>query len=618
MPGLPRPDAQERGSSLVVVLVLALVSAGMLSTLMGRNLVEQRHSTFRHAQERAFWRARGELELGMRKVARSTYSGGTNDVLRNAVQADDRRIDGTAVLAEQIPGTRWHRLTARSDFGDTVGRVRALLRDGLAYVAYNYYVENGNLGVSGRPRGRIHTNEKLQFLFPEGTYDGYVSAGDSFEFLNGATPENTHFLGGSDGSADRKSLLQNVDYDALRADAVLVGTADQYARVHLQGDQVRVRLYREPYTVEVEETRYESVYVGDELQDVTRSVYVGDASVAYDHPIYRTESQLVSVRHEELVWVEFADGGTGTDVYGGSGASGYWETNVWYEDEWQDVQVLDHYETRYRMEPQYEDVTEQEWVAVYEEVPYVETVTVTISNELVHDQTYPSNGLFYFAGRIKDIEGDLRGHVTLVTESYAEIDDHIRYVDADGDRAYQNGTDPSLPYEPNPDFDRDHSFAVVAQGNIYYDRYVPTSLEINGSLISTGGMVGYEGISIGSDGTPYRSSSRKTRLSLRRFGSIMSWFQPVSTFLDEDGQIEHGFLSGSSVFDSSLLMSPPPGTPTEEIPVLWVVHRLAPPGQQAVGREQPPTGFTEVTALRGDALEPGPAPAPGLTWGGAH
>jgi len=572
-PPLPR-SGRDRGSVLPVVLIAAVVVGGAVATFLGRAVVEQRRVRQIVAAESAHWLAFGQMELAREKIATSLYVGGKNDVLETALASNPPVIPGTGVAVEQVPGTGWHRLTAVADRDRSQQAVQAWVRDTTSYVAYNYYVEGVDLGISGTPKGRIHSNGKVQVYFGGGRFDDLVSSHDGFEYLNGATVDNTVFAGGADGGADQKELLGGIDYADLAAKAVYVGLPGHEARISLLGDQIRIKEIVPPYQTTVDVTRSYQNYIGDALVDVTQKVYIGDVVETYQAPVYRYEDQLKDVLKSRQVWVEFATSGTGTDTAGGTTASGYWDTEYYYETQLVSVKVLDHYETRTRTVPQYETVVVQEWQPQYETVYTTETKTVTVTNEVASDRTFPADGIFYFSGDLNDIQGTLNGNVTLVTEGLAEIDGNVQYQDASGNLAYRNGTDPSQPYVPNPDFVRDHSFAIVAQGDIRYDRYVPDNMELNGTLISTGGFIGYEGIGFDANGDPVLTQSAKVRTSLRRFGSIMSMKRPVATLLSSDGSVQHGFRTGASVYDTGLLNSPPPGAPNADAPMFKTTVRV--------------------------------------------
>ena len=74
------------------------------------------------------------------------------------------------------------------------------------------------------------------------------------------------------------------------------------------------------------------------------------------------------------------------------------------------------------------------------------------------------------------------------------------YVDGDGDSAYRNGGDHSLPYEPNDDYEGSSVLGVIANNEILYTDSIPNDFELNGSFLSRTGRVGITGIKLDEDG----------------------------------------------------------------------------------------------------------------------
>jgi hypothetical protein len=522
-------------------MVMAAGTAVVLSTFLGRTLMEQFRTTNHAALERASWRARGQLELAKHVIKNSPYTAGENDVVAASLAAVPPLISGTSVVIEAVGPNRWYRLTAICEYGGQIGSAMAFMRDGTSYVVYNYYVENDDLGVSGQPRGRVHSNRKVEFHFEGGRYDSLVTAGEGFEFKAGATEDNTRFDGGRDPAASPKTLLEDIDYEQLESDASFVAPVGLDAKVEFQNDQTIIQMFSKPTIISVPTTTTEDVQVGSEYQEVTRTTY-------------RIEYEWVEVEKTRKVWVADSTSATptGTATGGTVEESGHWETEYYTELEYVAVEVEDGTEISW------------EWVPVYDTVTTTETMTSDVEGTLVSLTIVPSAGILYFPDDVVAVSGDLDGRVTLVTEGGATITDHIRYVDASGETAFLHGTDPDQEFQPNPQFERQHSLGIIAADDIRYARTVPTRLEINGTLVSTGGMVGFEGIDVDEFGQPYRVGDPVTAESLRRYGSLMSYQRPVAALIDSEGNIEHGFLSGDSLYDRNLIGSPPPGFPDEE------------------------------------------------------
>jgi hypothetical protein len=544
----------ERGSALATLLILTVGVSAAVTTFLGRTLVEQARVSQRAAQVRDYRQALGQLELAKAVVNQSSFTNGSNDAVQAALAANPPVIPGTGVLVESAGPPRWYRLTSFGDFSHQTSAVYAYMRDGTPYVAYNYYVEDDALGVSGKPRGRIHANKEIEFYYANGFYDDYVSAGEGFVYKNGATPDNTMLAGGSDPGAAEKSLLDFVDYGILKSQAKVVTDPLLEAVVALQDKNVRIDLFTKPSVVQVPVTKFKNVLTGWTQVLVTVTNYV-------------KQWQWVPVQVAHKVWVQVDTTGAsgGTDLGGGSNAGGYWKTV------YDTVQVFKLVNVP--------NGTSQvlQWKPVYTAVPYTAYVNQTIPGVLQSSDTYAANGnVFYFSDNVNSLSGNLNGRCTLVSEHNVLITGNVRYHDDNGEYAYLNGLDNTLPYDPNPKFTRNHSLGVIAIGDIRYARSCPDKLEINGSLISTNGVVGMEGIVVSTVAGKIDESSHLSlsgsavvKTSLRRFGSIMSSKRPVSTLLDNANLVQHGFRTGSSTYDRNNLLNPPPGYPNEEV-VMWV------------------------------------------------
>ncbi len=265
----PASRCGERGAALLTCLVLSAVVAAVASTFLGRTLVEQNRIQQRASQERAFWRARGELELAKHAVFHSTYTNDQNDVIQEALARDPSFIAGTSVLVEPAGPNRWYRMIASSDYLGAVGTTVTFVRDGTSYVSYNYYVEQHSLGVSGNVRGKVHSNQKVEFHYPDGTYEGQVSAGNGFDFLNGASAENTTFLGKTEASAAEKELLSRVDFAELESASAYVAPLGVDAQIRFLGEQIEISLFEKSTTVNVPSTHLERHYTGTAYNDDT-------------------------------------------------------------------------------------------------------------------------------------------------------------------------------------------------------------------------------------------------------------------------------------------------------------------------------------------------------------
>ena len=225
-----------------------------------------------------------------------------------------------------------------------------------------------------------------------------------------------------------------------------------------------------------------------------------------------------------------------------------------------------------------------------------------ITAESITVATYPAAGVFYFPGDIRSVQGELNGHLTLVSDGSIEITDHLRYVDGEGDTAYLHGADPSQPYTPNPDFTRNHSLALIAQQNVHYK---PTGqqLEVNAALVAVTGTVSIGGVEI-NNGEPVVTGSPAVFQSLRRLGCIMSDQRPVMSVLDANGDVMHGFETGQAQFDAALKITPPPSYPEQPKPMFWVSYGIGSSSAPDAGSGDVGNGTTLLEGLLRGNLDP--------------
>ncbi|MHC4338797.1 MAG: hypothetical protein ACYSX0_01105 [Planctomycetota bacterium] len=187
-------------------------------------------------------------------------------------------------------------------------------------------------------------------------------------------------------------------------------------------------------------------------------------------------------------------------------------------------------------------------------------------------------------GRITRLEGDVVGRATLIGNEKVRITGNLRYRDADGDPAMKNGSDHTKAYVRNADYEGSSTLGLIARSDILFTRKMPSSTEVNATLMSVKGRVGVEGIGIDENGTPTRDTMvgltdeqreiedsynrtdyrarRFVRDSLRRMGGIISNNRIVETYIrsrkDGTAYVDAGFKRGRMRFDVSLIFNPPP------------------------------------------------------------
>jgi hypothetical protein len=371
-------------------------------------------------------------------------------------------------------------------------------------------------------------------------------------------------------------------------------------------------------TQTVTRTREDPVYEAREVEH-TRQV-----------PVY--ELQDATCTRWVQVFVPYNDDpGGGTAVGGGGGVAGEW---VWRQEEYacqQNVLVgytTETYTTTEQVQIGTTTVTWQEQVQVqvgttqqqetrqvpiygteiyYVDVPVYETHEVEVERDfpVYETQTYTwietvfvpptfvdthefdlddGSGVIFIDGRVTKLRGDVKGRVTLVGNESMRITGNLRYVDDEGDTAMLNGGDYTQPYVRNEAYDGNSVLGLIAREDILFTDSLPSSAEVNATLLAATGRVGIDGFQIDENGQPvadpyygltpeertkeeaYDRTSydhdRFRKESLRRLGGIISNDRILETFVQPRGDgtsyVDSGFKRGSMRFDFNLLFNPPP------------------------------------------------------------
>jgi hypothetical protein len=667
-------SADERGVVLIVMLILFLgfggIAYGSLTMVVVENQKNLKH--FNALQAQAI--AEGELEIAKNIVNASAYTGDMrNQVIADALDTADQSIPGTNVRIERVGATNYFRLQTTAIHAGVRKQAEAVVRSASPVSMWNLFVIDHPVGVSGRPRGAIHTNKSLDFYFPSGNYRDAVTAGEGFRYLAGANTENTDFGSVANPSAPTFDMLADVDFESLwsRADTLAVTEGDLVAEIEFRGDTAKVDLFRpahtvmqtrardvtriaryEPQTVTenvpiyadvpytVMEMQYEEQsYVVTETRPIysrrtvtreyTENVYeYRDVPYTREVPVWAT--RMIEREIEETVWVEYgSDGGAsssgGTVAIGGSGA-GYWQTRTvtrlvpesyishyvtesgirrervkigtrivtrevseTYVSGYEDVEITrtrmveigEREVTRYNRVLQGYEVREvTRDVPVYETVTETYEVPVAVAEQFIRTETMNASGIAYIAGSVRKMSGRLDGRLSLIVGGACRITGSVQYVDSEDRTRMLNGLDPNAPYLENPAYSGESLLAVMAHGDIHYANDCPDEIEINASLVSATGTVGFEGIEISADGTDVwtdlPADGRYVRESMRRLGGIVSGKRPVATYVNSHGHIVAGFKRGESMMDSNLILSSgnnqtPPFMFDAPVPV-WVMH----------------------------------------------
>jgi hypothetical protein len=587
-------------------------------------------------------------------------------------------------------------LEAAGRSGGVVRLVSSLIRETQPFSAYVFFQNRGVLGISGAPKGLVHSNEKIAFYFPEGDYRDAVSAVDGFEWMAGAEPGNT-LLKNANGAA-KPINLEDVDFAELRAAAdpdnpdsehgLFVGPAGLDADIQMQTNgNVKIVLKTQPHFDTVTKTKWVAdgqvpveVPTYEWVDDLDRDPYkvkvfdhweysggyvqvqVGTTQETYMATVPVYEWQTVTKYRSEKVWVSYSDtdAGGGTTVGGGgTGELGEWQwisvpyetqeqvqvgttqvektrTVPVYEEQWSETATrtaVYRWEERY-YKKQVETGTTTQWQTTYAEVEYEEEVFVGSRNVGVEQvalgmesgSTQLKKGVIYIDGRVRALDGNLLGRLTIVSTDTVRVTGDIQYVDPTGETAMLNGKNSSEPYVPNPAYWEDYREAyrssppvsvlgVIAKEDVVFAREMPSSSEINGSLMSVEGRVGIDGFwaddgsgelykdwyKRSTDSYPTREKYldperqekeraydkdgfMKTRTfkynSLRRLGGIISNNRVMETYVRADRKtgmslVDAGFARGRMMFDMNLRFNPPPNfieIPMPEVRSFLPIH----------------------------------------------
>jgi hypothetical protein len=189
--------------------------------------------------------------------------------------------------------------------GGVTRHAEAVVRETSPVSAFNLFVIDHPVGISGAPRGAIHTNRWVDFYFPGGQYRDPVTASEGFRFQAGATAENTRLTGTTNPNAAPSDVLDGIDFGELwsRADLLAISDADLVAEIVLHGDHATVDLYRPAHFETQTRTREKQVLRGYEEVGYVESVprYV-DIPYTVEVPVYASEEYTTSERRAVYAW----------------------------------------------------------------------------------------------------------------------------------------------------------------------------------------------------------------------------------------------------------------------------------------------------------------------------
>ncbi len=605
--------ARERGTILLVIVFLATAIAGLAALSSGRVVTEARLQTVLEQESRAYNEAYAKIQMALNVVNTSAYNdenqnielldaiggkhGGTvagdappeEEWLRDPEGVLHGKIEGTDVrvyrareyikrlallkgedLTDVDPGgmsQSYYVLEADGRAGDTLRLLSALVRENEPFSSFVFFQNRHTLGVSGSPRGLIHSNDSLAFYFPNGNYVDSVSSVNGFRYEAGATAGNTNI---ATGNPESQSIsLEEVNFDDLKAKATTFrGDPGLDAEIRLNANgTARVRQFTPPRYDTVTRSSTTQVLVGYETQTVTQQqqVQVGTTTETRTRQVvsrYITETYTVQVpvyenrtvertrqvpvygtitttcTRQVRVFVPYDDGAGGGTAVGGGG-TGLAGEYRWVDEQYpcqqsvitsyvtetytttERVQVGTTTETRTRQVPVY--VTEnytvqvpvyemrpvqvQQQVPVYNNVTNTWTEKVYVAPVLMSTKTVTLGDVantMYIDGRITKLDGDLNGRLTIVGNEKVRVTGNLRYVDDAGRTAMLNGGDYNKPYQRNEAYKGNSVLGIIARDDVLLTNGLPTQAEVNATMLSTTGRVGIDGFQIDTTGEPIK------------------------------------------------------------------------------------------------------------------
>ncbi|HEX5138176.1 MAG TPA: hypothetical protein VFY93_14465 [Planctomycetota bacterium] len=337
---------EERGTILLIVVFLATAIAGLAALSSGRVVTESRHQTVLEQETRAYNEAYAKIQMALNVVNTSAYNdenqnielldaiagkhGGTaggeappveewlqdpEGVLHGKLEGTDVRVYRAREYIKRLAQLKGHELEdvdpgglsqsyyvleADGRAGETTRLLSALVRENEPFSSFVFFQNRHTLGVSGAPRGLIHSNDSLAFYFPNGNYVDSVSAVNGFQYEAGATSGNTNIATGNPEA--QQISLEEVNFDDLAVKAMTYrGEPGLDAEIKLFGNgTARIRQYSPPRYDTVTKTSTTQVLTGYNTQTVTQSqqVQVGTTQQARTRQVisgYTTETYTVTV-----------------------------------------------------------------------------------------------------------------------------------------------------------------------------------------------------------------------------------------------------------------------------------------------------------------------------------
>ncbi len=294
-----RIQGKEGGFTLIILLVVMVTIGGLVTAHLGEVRSDQRKIMTRIYASRAQERAFGELERAKNIVNASPYLNDENTALKAAVLSSPPYIPGTEVAVEKVggPGSEWYTLKASGEFMGITRRAQIFVRQRSPVSAYNFFVVDHPLGISGAPRGAIHSNKTVDFYFPWGTFRDQVTASEGFNYKAGATPANTRLWGQNDAHAPKQNIMDGISVTDLKSKPTTLKVVDNLlAEIRFLGKNTQVKLFQPAMKVQVQKTGKKWVFDKMVTDTLTRQ-----------DPVYRTEFYNVTekvFKDVQQTWIE--------------------------------------------------------------------------------------------------------------------------------------------------------------------------------------------------------------------------------------------------------------------------------------------------------------------------
>jgi hypothetical protein len=296
-----RLRTDERGHLLGLVAIAIIPVLGLVAAFYGRNVQEMQAYRARQDEVRATNRALAAIEIGRHLIMNSSYTSGRNDRLVAASQSgafrpawlgppgsfvgfdltDGRRrtipdpanpppgvipfrllaevdleddetgepddaSESAAIYVAKLTDL-WSVMEVRALHGSVVRTARVMVRERDPFTRYAIFIDNHHQGISGSPKGDIHTNRGLQIFYPGAVFEDFVSARDGFQWMIGAAPTNTSFLGGYAAPSAQIPMPDLQDIQGLRpfaAGSAYIDSTYKDVEIRFQGSQVQIRARR--------------------------------------------------------------------------------------------------------------------------------------------------------------------------------------------------------------------------------------------------------------------------------------------------------------------------------------------------------------------------------------